>query len=1085
MVRQRAWGWVACVAVLGAGCTVERLFPDKVGIGVARLTMRTAGNLVALTQADTRCGFSSPDVVAAAVVDGELGDVGSVTWTVTDCAMDFGAQTETGVDCNGDKTLVGGRARVSGTMVLHGTLTGNPANPVVPDGAEAVEFRLEAALEEFQVLSSASSASMLVHQGNLAFVARPHLAVSASLGVCAVATSNLTLEAVHWGAATAAVTSDGRTFETEIRDSALEAQVGRWLERENDLSGTITVWSNKITIPTRQTLPLLTTADSGLDPEYDAEKFINGFACKPDLALPVSYQCGSLTPVLAEGASRLSIALFGTLVSLVDADARCGFSSLSAATQLTLQGETGRAGGTATWGLGAGCTLELPAATPVKTDCNGVRTLAGGKFTATGTKTIRGILTGDPAQPVIPTSRDPAEITLTITLDGFEVSFSNNGNALRAHSGTLAGTLRPRVARDTTTGACSVSTPVVAFDAVTWTNADLLLTADGNHFKLHVDGSHLDAQNGTRDARTNYLDGAITLSGEEFTVPLDRERLALDPTYDAAVFDTSWRCTPNMVVPESDAECLMTPVFAEGAARLTAQNFGAVISILDKDTRCGFSSPGAQVGLVTTGVLGERGGTATWRITTPCVLDFPVQVTASTDCAGATTTVQGRVAVTGTKTLRGILSGDPGQPIVPTSRDPAEITAHVEFTEFTATSSASPNSLTWKTGSLDGTLRPRLAVDTTSGACAISTPIAAFSELRYQEADVALHAGPKTFLLHVNASSLNAQNGNADAHTNWLSGTMTVDGTAIAVPLDAARPLLNPDYNQQTFDASWACTPNMRPATQEQDCNFTRVLAENTGRLFIQTAGTLATMLNTDSGCGFENLVVQATPDETVGSDGEQGFLRWEIQNCRLGYDSMTVFQEDCFGGEIAVSGWANMDSGRTVHGIRETLYLVLASIRPDTPDDVEIRINNVRFEEFTAAYNVPATGVPKGYLVIHGGQFSATIHPYLGERASDPGKFDVAMPIPYSTSNTVVQAQDLTATLYSEGKQFNVRVNQANVDGQNGTWRGRSNSLRGTISVDNQAFTLDIPLKPDFNAATFPQGYLCTEDLAGPVPPG
>ncbi len=1056
------------------GCVPERLFPDRVAIGVARLSVRNAGNLVALTEADTACGFAAPAVKAAGVAQGAVGGLGSMTFTVSGCVLDLGDLHEVDQDCNGVKTLVGGRVVVSGTKTIEGIITGNPANPVVPSAADAVTFTLEAEPQDFLVTSSDSEAALTQHSGRFSFVAQPHLGVSVSLGVCAVPTTDLTVTDLAYQGAEVTVKNGARSFRVPVAASNLSAQAGRWGDLENDLRGSITVWNGAEPIPTK--------SDRGLDPEYDAAKHLSSFACTPDLEQPLSYACRSLTPMLSEGAARLTVAMFGNVVSMVDTNTSCGFSSAAVTNAVTLTGESGRGGGSAVWRIASGCTIQLPPGTVVSTDCAGNKKFLEGTITVTGTKTIRGVLSGDPAQPVVPESRDPAEITLDITFSDATTTFSNNTNALQVRSGRLTGTLRPRVAKDTVTGACSVATPVVEFTGLTWVNADVQLRTAGNRFNLALSTSALEAQNGSKNGRTNFLDGTITVDGTSYQVPLSRSALLLDPDYQDAAFDAAYACTPNMAIPATDAECLFTRTVTDGAARLTLLNLGTLTSVLEKDTRCGFSSTAVNSSVVVTGNVGERGGVATWTITNPCTLEFAQPTQVRVDCHGVATLVQGRATVTGTKVVRGIRSGDPAQPIVPTSRDPAEITLNITHDNWRVTKSNSINSMSNVSGTLSGVIKPRVAIDTTVGACSVPTEVVEFSEVRYTNARATVHAGAKRFLVDVAQSALNGVNGTKDARSNVMGGTMTVDGTAQVVPSDGRG--LDPEFNQQQFDLAFACTPNARVPANEAECSFTKVLAQNTARLLIQTAGTIGTMVNQDSDCGFEALLVKTRPVEVVGDNGDVGLLRWQINDCDLGYTPAQVFQTDCNGGELVSDGFVSVDAGRTVRGLRESMLVIFDSIVPTDRTSVEIRLDQVNFNEYSVAYNEPSTGVPAGFLVIHGGTLSATLRPVLGERQDDMGNFDVSFPVPSSTSNTLVQVTNLDATLWALGKQFNVRISNANLDSFNGRWRGRENSLRGTITVDGETVDLgEIPLKPNYDATVFRDGYMCTANLAGPIP--
>ena len=51
-----------------------------------------------------------------------------------------------------------------------------------------------------------------------------------------------------------------------------------------------------------------------------------------------------------------------------------------------------------------------------------------------------------------------------------------------------------------------------------------------------------------------------------------------------------------------------------------------------------------------------------------------------------------------------------------------------------------------------------------------------------------------------------------------------------------------------------------------------------------------------------------------------------------------------------------------------------------------------------------------------------------------------------------------------------------------NGSFDGVSNRIAGTVLVDGEQVNVNGPLNPTYNATQFEQGYVCTENLAGPV---
>jgi hypothetical protein len=147
----------------------------------------------------------------------------------------------------------------------------------------------------------------------------------------------------------------------------------------------------------------------------------------------------------------------------------------------------------------------------------------------------------------------------------------------------------------------------------------------------------------------------------------------------------------------------------------------------------------------------------------------------------------------------------------------------------------------------------------------------------------------------------------------------------------------------------------------------------------------------------------------------------------------------------------------------------------------VTIALDGVDLAGF-AAYKVEAGAAsPRGILRFASGSLGATVTPILGERRSSPGRFDIPTPLAMLDS---VELQGADAMLEARGKKFHLRIPEARLTAMNGHWQGRGNSLAGTIRVGSRSFPLALPLDPDYDQGRFDQGYACTGDLAGLVPP-
>lgn len=795
-----------CLSALSA-CQLERLFPDKVGAGAARLSVRNAVKIMSLIDEDSTCGMKSPSVVQGFRQEGELGQPGSVTWTVEACALDFGSQlVAVGSDCNDSETTVRGRLTVSATRTVKGLLTGNPEQPVIPLSSDAVTYRIQADVEDYEIRLSDKVSGLIVQKGHIEIVSSIHLAQSASQGVCAVSTNDVTLNSVKYQDAVFTLDDGERVFDVEVPSLELEAQLGVYGDFENYVDGTITVWDTPVSL----------SSDQVLDPDYQADFFRDSFACKADLVLPVTYQCVPLTAKLAEGAAKLTVNNVGNLIEAMVANASCGFAS-------------------------------------------------------------------------------------------------------------------------------------------------------------------------------------------------------------PGVIDT------------------------------------------------------AQV----VGEIGKEGGEVVYRIDAPCSMDLPVKTAVGRDCLGKTTFAEGKASVTGTMILRGRRSGDPAQPIIPTSRDPVELNFNIAFDRWQVSSDASDKSLE-VTGSLSGRMKPRMAIDDVTGACSLGTPVVTFEQLAYKTGTTGIvRSGGNALAVAIDGSLLNAQNGNKDGRENVLEGSLTVDGDVYQIPLSGA-PVLDPDYNVADFAAGFACKPNLTVPTSEEQCNFHQVIGDGAARLIIQTVGTLASMVNGDATCGFEDkLGVLLWPSETIGDAGEMGSMTWDVEACTVGSEPLARQSEDCIGGATFQQGHADIDATRTVDGERTTELLFIAAIEPRDSSSVHIWLNEARLSEFVVYSLAAGESAPVGKLTIHDGTLSGLVEPATGARADASNTFDIATPIARISN---VHLRNASVTLEAQGKVFEIFIADTQLDALNGSIGGESNLIAGTIMIDGDSVGVGGGLNPTFNQQTFESSYLCTENLAGPV---
>lgn len=782
--------------------------PDKVALGVTRLTMRQAAVISRVLEDDKHCGFSSDAVLRGVLVQGQLGQLGALTYTVTDCKISFPELTVISHDCVGSEASVVGEFTVSATKHIAGTITGDEKKPIIPAGDDAVDITVNGSFSNFHVAKNDSPNSLTIESGKLSFVISPRLALSAQTGLCTKPARELSFREVRYQDAKIILSDGKQQIPVDVPTSDLTAQAGKWRDEENSFSGTVTVWDSAQRVSS-EGIPL------GLDVDYTAPAYFDSIACDEELVKPISYACPSLKENLLHGAARLSVNHFGTAASLIDKDTSCGFSSAPVLANAQVSGSTGGPG-SVTLTLPAPCTITLATPTAISTDCNGVEKRAQGTVTITGTKTLTGILTGDPAQPIAPNTRDPATLSLTQSYTQFKVSDSQATRALTAIDGTLSGTLKPRVAIDSRTGFCSLSTPIAQFSHLQWRDATLSLFNDGLTFEFEVSSGTLDAQNGSKGEQTNYLAGTLISDGIPVTLPPAGLPPTLDPKFDALAFEQTFRCTPGLQLAPDDAACSIEPILATNAGRLLMQTAGALASLVQNDSTCGFAALSVKTN--PSRVEGSNGnpGLLEWNLTDACTLGSASGVvTRSTDCLGVQSLVSGTADVLAQRIVTGIRDTQfvIFDSIIPNSRDSLSITLRNTqvngFAAYTlAPSETAPAAkLVLLSGTLSGTVIPGLGERRSkAGVFDIPTPVATFTDIQLHDATAQLEVGSKRFLLSIPAAQLSALNGSLKGQSNSLSGTVVLGQSTVTIP---AGTKLNPNFNQDVFDSSYSCTADL------------------------------------------------------------------------------------------------------------------------------------------------------------------------------------------------------------------------------------------------------------------------------------
>ena len=618
------------------GCIIAKR-KTEAGEGLARLTVRNLGALVALLNDDTNCGIASDAVQSGAVIVGNPGEKGSVTFVVSGCTINAGTGTVASENCSGDTLTASGAATVDATLTITGLITGDPTTPIVPDNAEAVTFNLEkVTFDDFKIVDSADDNKLTMVDGSVSAKVSPRFGVALDSGACAIATPNLTISDVVYTPTVLFVDTPDSQRNVDIADSDFSAQVGVGANAENTITGVMTVLGREVDV----------TGDGKLDPAFARADFFADYACTEGLAAPDNFACIDVQTEVGLGSARLSALAYGTIAGLVQANTSCGFASANVTPALT--GVPGQDDQSLTLTLNNPCTITLPANTTLPADCNGAAITVGGSFTVTGSSVVRGFNTGNNLQPIVPESRDPAELALTISLNGFSISKSTTPATLNVQSGTLSGVVQPRLFLDTNSGVCSVPAPrpgtgSASLEGISWTAGDITLDNNGTLFTFTLDASDIAAFSGKDDLTPNAFSGSITLSGTEIVVPPGEP---LDPDFDPAVADAAVACALPAGVIEAPSEqaCSFRQALGDAAARLLIGGAATMISV--SDSACLSNT-------VVTGTPGNPGSSL--ATTTDCPVAIPSGGINVPDCTGAANLADGNFTLSGSKSTEGLV----------------------------------------------------------------------------------------------------------------------------------------------------------------------------------------------------------------------------------------------------------------------------------------------------------------------------------------------------------------------------------------------------------------------------------------------
>ena len=791
-----------------AGCM--QWFSGEMSTGISRLTVLNVGSITMLLEEDTRCGFSSPEVIDSITIDGEIGEYGTATYSVKNCVLEYNDPVVVMESCTGEQVRALGRVRVDAQKIVHGRLTGDPEQPAIPDSVDSAEILIEKAVfTNFHIKKDGQDNSLEIVSGSASGSVFPKLGRSLSDGACSVPTPVTAFKRLRYHNAEVKLYTPDRIIEAPVAESLLNALHGFDAEKENQLSGTLTLWGDQNDVP---------NDGRGLDPNYNRTVFAKEFECVEDLELPTTENC-SIQPKLAHGAARLSVLTLSTIMQLIAEDENCGFMNDAVIAQTQTSGEIGHDGGSSLSQV-EDCVLDFSEPTVIGTDCNGVQTTVQGRAVVSGSKTVAGIVTGDPQEPILPQTIRPAKLSVEAQLSEFSVRTSDRSDFLHVRSGRLGGEVIPTLAIDTELGVCALETPIAKLDNIQWQNGNAEINTEGMSFSIDISNAELAAVNGRIGNIENQLTGNITLDGEIFTIPDHDQALVPAEDYSYATLLTSFSCEPNLKVVQTDNDCDSTAMLAQGVGRLLLKNFGMLGSLIDENDGCGFSSLGNLVpDSFALGLFEET--EVGWDISNceingmASAVPVPDAKSPGVDCIDTTKNMHGKINASARKTASGVLAlANP--PVQPSHREAAKIYIddvavddYVIYEQRLAKSEGEPYLLI-KNGNLSGIINPVTGeASSHPGSFHIKTPVAGFENVKYTGGEVTLNFENKLFNLVIDYAYLEGFNGSFEENTNWMSGEVSIGGIVYPLPIAGDDGRLDPDYEQSNFDASYECRDNL------------------------------------------------------------------------------------------------------------------------------------------------------------------------------------------------------------------------------------------------------------------------------------
>jgi hypothetical protein len=1079
---------IALFSILSS-CALERMFPGKVAVGVARLTVNNLGKLVVAlndpriyAQAVGKCRLDK--MLPGAKIQQLREGFGHASWDFKDCVYDFGKRGVTldATDTCGNKTRTTyyGKVTVSGQRTINGILTGNPDTPVIPSGFGGVKFSFtDVAFQEFRVESPTQEAAMTMVSGHVAFDINIHLGKDKN-ELCQTPIPNPTLSNIRYFSTEKESRNILRLpgllweFEADVSDSDMTAQVGTHENVQNFLLGKINLWGDEYRVPSTGTV---------LDPSFTPESYAKSLTCVADLQLPAPNHC-SYEADLAKNLSRLTVINLGGFLAAVILDPNsasatpgCDLASLKGGRVIRTNDHDGRV----EWDY-ADCIFDFgTTGKEFKLEfAQGATATIFGKVTLSGKRHISGRLTGNADLPVIPDHGNVYFNFSKAAFENFKVTIvPSELPSLNIVEGALSFDLTVHLEKEGELDVYKKPLPNLTFENIRFLKNTRIAISNMPHvtgdFNFVVNQSNFHAQLGHFGNIENAIEGSLSLFGRAIDIPAS----PLDPRSPSSQDKIA---TPS---GSTGSFAKVEGLLADGSSRLTIYNLSRLIEAIvghavpsvDARPECNLRDLSGTGLHVTTAVAPNNPdkGKMTWHFSN-CEYDLSNM---PREMAPGNITLSGRVILSGERSIEGFLTHNLRQPIVPSIPEYLFHIAELRFENFKVDDTTLPAVLTMASGSLSLELSVPLEVDPGTRLFSQHREHLSYQHIRYTPGSKLVVSSRQgeiqgDFDVPVSGSDFGAQL----PPENKITGTLSVFGNTISIPAD--RLGLSPERT--------VGQPVPRPHHHDGLENFealmiARLLILNMSTIVQEAYAEDMKHANILPNCGFGSNIVRVLGTRE-GRAGFRGRMRFGINNCEIiNQNAPDSLPDPCTNQPPLVTGIVRASGTQNVEGKRSIL-----SITPDTPHSVDFDFSRIEVNHFKTYFPPEKVGMGGG-LFMHSGTFQARVHPILAEKKEEPCNFSRTTPI--AEFDVLIDSPvEVALELLYHGHLFfrskPLTINAARFNAKNGVFNGTGNYLGGSITVNGGIFTFDPQidkLDPFYSQQAFDDSYRCRTTLERGAP--